>query len=73
MKEHHASARLGQLEKSAVAEHAWMNGHVIDWDDVRVLDEVPKSSVLLIKEALHIRLRPQAEKTNRDLGLEVPE
>ena len=43
MKEHRAAARLGQLEKSAVAEHAWMNGHAIDWDDVRVLDEAPKS------------------------------
>ena len=27
MKEHRAAARLGQLEKSAVAEHAWQDGH----------------------------------------------
>ena len=57
MKEHRAAARLGQLEKSAVAEHAWQDGHTIDWSDVRILDETPKNSVLLIKEALHIRLR----------------
>ena len=31
MKEHRAAARLGQLEKSAVAEHAWQDGHTIDW------------------------------------------
>ena len=73
MKEHRAAARLGQLEKSAVAEHAWQDGHTIDWSDVRILDEAPKNSVLLIKEALHIRLRPTEDKINRDLGLDVPE
>ena len=73
MKEHHAAARLGQLEKSAVAEHAWQDGHTIDWSDVPILDEAPKNSVLLIKEALHIRLRPTEDKINRDLGLDVPE
>ena len=73
MKEHRAAARLGQLEKSAVAEHAWQDGHTIDWSDVRILDEAPRNSVLLIKEALHIRLRPPEEKINRDLGLDVPE
>ena len=26
MKEHRAAARVGQLEKSAVAEHAWQDG-----------------------------------------------
>ena len=51
------AARLGQLEKSAVAEHAWQDGHVIDWSGVCVLDGASKNSVLLIKEALHIRLR----------------
>ena len=49
MKEHRAAARLGQLEKSAIAEHAWQDGHTIDWSDVRVLN---RNSVLLIKEAL---------------------
>ena len=73
LKEYCAAARLGQLEKSAVAEHAWQDGHTIDWSDVRILDEAPKNSVLLIKEALHIRLRPTEDKINRDLGLDVPE
>ena len=27
IKEHQAAARLGQFEKSAVAEHAWQDGH----------------------------------------------
>ena len=68
MKEHRAAAHLGQVEKSAVPEHAWTNEHVIDWDDVRVLDETPKSSVLLIKEALHIRLRPPEERSTETLA-----
>ena len=63
----------GELEKSAVAEHAWQDGHtMIDWSDVLILDEAPKNSVLLIKEALHISLRPTKDKINRDLGLDVP-
>ena len=70
MKEHRAAARLGQLEKLAIAEHAWQDGHTIDWSDVRVLN---RNSVLLIKEALHIRLKPTEERFNRDLGLDVPE
>ena len=73
MKEHRAAAHLGQLEKSAIAEHVWQDGHTIDWSDVRVLDEATRNSVLLIKEALHIRLKPTEEEINRDLGLDVPE
>ena len=49
MKEHRAAAHLGQLEKSAVAEHARQNGHTIDWSDVRILDEAPEDSVLVSK------------------------
>ena len=44
MKEHRATACLGHLEKSAVAEHALQEGHT-DWSDVRVLDEAHKNSV----------------------------
>ena len=56
-----------------MAEHAWQDGHAIDCSGVRILDEAPKNSVLLITEALHIRLRPTEDKINRDLGLDVPE
>ena len=67
MKEHRAAARLGQLEKSAIAEHAWKDGHAIDWSDVCVLDEATRNSML------HTRLKATEEKINRDLGLDVPE
>ena len=75
MKEHRAAARLGQLEKSAVAEHAWKDGHTTDWSDVRILDGVPGNSVATADqtEALYVHLRPTEEKINRDLGLAVPE
>jgi len=68
MKEHHAAARLGHLEKSAVAEHAWQEGHTINWSGVRILDEASRNSVLLIKEAMHIRLRSTDGTFNRDTG-----
>ena len=56
---------------SVVSEHAWQDGHTIDRSDVRVLDQAtrPRSSALLIKEALHMCLRPTEEKITRDLGL----
>ena len=73
MKEQHTVPRLGQLEKSAVLEHAWQDGHTIDGSDVRILDEASKNSVSLIKEALYISLRPTEDKINRDLGLDVRE
>ena len=72
IKEHQAAAHLGQLEKSAVAKHAWQVGHVIDWSGVRVLDGASKNSVLLIMEALHIRLRHTDGRMNRDMGLYIP-
>jgi len=73
MKEHHAAARLGHLEKSAVAEHAWQEGHTINWSGVRILDEASRNSVLLIKEAMHIRLRSTDGTFNRDTGLDIPQ
>ena len=38
LKEHKAACRLGAFERSAVAEHAWQEGHEIDWNDVEILD-----------------------------------
>ena len=30
------AACLGHLEKSAVAEHAWQEGHTINWSGVHI-------------------------------------
>ena len=73
MKEHRAAARLGHLEKSVSSSRTCLAGgtYNIDWSDVRVLDEAPKNSVLLIKEALHIRMKPTEEYQYRP-GLGCP-
>ena len=56
MKEHKAATRRGELEKSAIAEHAWNHHHQVEWDEIKVLDEAANNTPLLIKEALHIHL-----------------
>ena len=61
---------MEMMEKSVVAEHAWENHHLIHWEETTVLDH-GRGQELLVKEALHIQMRPQ-EGFNRDGGLEVP-
>ena len=39
VKEHKRACVKADFEKSAVAEHAWLSGHYIDWDNVEVLDQ----------------------------------
>ena len=39
MKEHKSACVRADFEKSAVAKHAWLSGHYIEWDDVEVLDK----------------------------------
>ena len=38
MKEQVATRR-GELEKSAIAEHAWNHHHQVEWDEIKELDE----------------------------------
>ena len=60
----------GELEKSALAEHALENYHPIKWDETTVGDQASTPKELLLKEAIHIRLlKPPL---NRDVGLELP-
>ena len=47
------ATRRGDLEKSAIAEHAWNHHHQVVWDKIKVLDKVANIITLLIKEALH--------------------
>lgn len=41
MKEHKDHIRLGQTEKSAIANHSWANlndnDHIIDWDSAQII------------------------------------
>ena len=37
LKEHKEACVKGQTTKSAIAEHAWLEGHPINWDGTRIL------------------------------------
>ena len=73
IKEHQAATRRGELEKSAIAKHAWNHHHQILWDDTKVLDEATNNSTLLLKEAIHIHLAATDTLLNRDQGVAIPE
>ena len=68
IKEHKAACRLARFEKSAVAEHAWLDGHIIEWDQMEILDTTKDLNERKVKEALYIKLSPQI---NRDEGKEL--
>ena len=59
------------MEKSAIAEHARENHHLIHWEETIILDH-GRGQELLVKEALHIQMTPAEERFNWDGGLEVP-
>ena len=54
MKEHRDACVRRQLEKLALAEHAWKHDHPIEWIGTQVLDRASGHKELLVKEALHI-------------------
>ena len=65
VKEHRDACQKGALEKSALAEHAWMNHHAIQWEEVSVIDRARTAKELLVKDAIHIRLNHPS--LNREL------
>ena len=56
LKEHQAACRRGEMEKSAIAEHAWTKRHCPDWDNISIIDQARDNTTLLVKKALHISL-----------------
>ena len=52
LKEHKDACRRGELEKSAIAEHAWTHDHAIKWEETSVVDRASRHTELLLKEAL---------------------
>jgi len=68
-KEHSRSIRLNQPDKSAVAEHALNNGHIIEFSKTKVLAKVKGFYNLSRREALEIAQRPN--NMNRDNGIGV--
>ena len=71
LKEHKDVCSQGQLEKSAIAEHAWRHNHRIDWSNTGVIAQVSKHKELLKKETLHIRVTTGKGSLNRDRGVEL--
>ena len=71
LKEHQAATRRGELERSALAEHAWTEHHPPAWDEVAVLEQARNDNVLRIKEALCIILAEQQQLLNRDRGTPI--
>ena len=71
MKKHQDACERGMMEKSAVAEHAWENHHLIHWEETTVLDH-GREQELLVKEALHNQMTPAEEHFDRDGGLGSP-
>jgi hypothetical protein len=63
-KEHMRHIRLGQPEKSAVAEHRFHSGHNIDFSSVSILNKVTGFMDRIIKEAIEIRLHPRNFNTD---------
>ena len=71
IKEHKAACRLAKFEKSAVAEHAWQDGHVIEWDQAEIVDTAKSTWERLIKEVIHIKLAPLGYRMNKDEGMDL--
>ena len=65
-------AKNGLTDKSAIAKHAWTNGHPICWDATKVLQRASRTMELVMKESLSIRTKPESERFNRDNGFELP-
>ena len=66
MKEHKHACVKADFEKSAVAEHTWLSGHYIDWDNVEVLDQENDLCRRKVKEGIEIRLTNKKLRINRD-------
>ena len=50
MKEHKDACNQGQLEKSAIAEHAWRQDHPIERHDTQVLHQASRRKKLLVQK-----------------------
>ena len=70
MREHQAATKRGETEKSAIAEHAWLNQHRFLWDETSILDQARSNISLVIKEAFHIMLA-EGRLLNRHQGIYI--
>ena len=68
MKEHKADCRYARFERSAVAEHAWTDGHEMDWENIEVLDVEGSNKERL---AYYITATEFKRRLNRDEGKDI--
>ena len=73
LKEHKEACVKGQTTKSAIAEHAWLEGHPINWDGTRILQRASHTMELVMKEAMCIQSTPTDSWFNRDSRYELPD
>ena len=66
LQEHKEARNQGQLEKSAIVDHAWRHDQRIEWDNTAVIDWATRHKEFLVKEALHIRAVAGREILNRN-------
>ena len=69
--EHKRAVKDADFNSSALAEHAWTEGHPVDWQSVSVLSSCPDYHYRLVKEA--ILIRTSTSVLNRDTGTLPPE
>ena len=60
-------------DKSAIAEHAWTNGHPINWNGTKILQRTSRTMQLVLKEVLSIHTTLEDTRFNRDSGYELPD
>ena len=61
-------ASVTEIHKSAVSEHVVQENHVIDWDNVKIVDREQDRKTRWIKEAIAIRREGPGGVFNRDEG-----
>ena len=73
LQEHKEACVKGQTTKLAIAEHAWMEGQPINWDDTRILQCTSHTMEVVMKEAMCILSMPIDSRFNHDSGYELPD
>ena len=69
MQEHTRHTQNGRTGLSAVAEHAVVESHEIDWTTMKVIDTATNTRTQKVKEALHIARK--APSMNKDSGMSL--
>ena len=67
MKEHIHYTRDSRIDLLAVAEHAIVNGHGIDWATAKVIDSAKTTQARKVEDILHIARKEPKMKKNQGM------